>query len=687
MKLRVRILRQTSRVELSGEDPSLKDLSDLIRETLLSAHGLRSDSAFSLSLNGSELLSVAGTTLSSCDIVSGDLICPSVVPAAADPPMEAFPPRPCTWDPLLCSEASGGQVPLSLELLLVSAPPSCPADAVMVAAHLLMLETGFLPQLHYSHPLCENSRVMVLAVTMGPELVINATLQVGEKVDTVPKLCVKPDGFLTPRWRGEIAAAAFKDLSKLSRLFKDQISYPLIAAARAAMSLPVVFGLAALPPELLLRVLRLLNVQSVLSVSSTCKHLNICCQDASLWRHLAHRDHTETSQFEAPAETRTGKSSTENTTNIDVNFFGRPLLLLPPRPRYDPIHGPPPPPDLHPVRPRAAWWRPADPDFQLLSAATQLPSPRETPAEEPGDPHGPSRPEMASFPGLSSEDQAEGDGSLLEMLKAIAEERVRISGRQEISGLGCFKDDRIVFWTWMFSTYFMEKFAPLKDDMLFYVRRKLGADLSDGKKVEVEVYRRDSKKLPGLGDPDIDWEESVYLNLILQKLDYVVTCAVCTRSDAGDIHIHKKTCQEVFASPSKHAMDSKGEESKMSYPNIFFMIDNFEEVFSDMTVGEGEMVCVELVASDKSNTFQGVIFQGSIRYEALKKVYDNRVSVAAKMAQRMSFGFYKYNNMEFVRMKGPQGKGHAEMAVSRVPTGDTSPCGTEEDQVSPLHER
>lgn len=49
------------------------------------------------------------------------------------------------------------------------------------------------------------------------------------------------------------------------------------------------------------------------------------------------------------------------------------------------------------------------------------------------------------------------------------------------------------------------------------------------------------------------------------------------------------------------------------------------QVFNDMTVGEGEMVCVELVASDKSNTFQGVIFQGSIRYEALKKVYDNRV--------------------------------------------------------------
>ena len=66
-----------------------------------------------------------------------------------------------------------------------------------------------------------------------------------------------------------------------------------------------------------------------------------------------------------------------------------------------------------------------------------------------------------------------------------------------------------------------------------------------------------------------------------------------------------------------------------------------------------------------------------------------QVSVAARMAQKMSFGFYKYSNMEFVRMKGPQGKGHAEMAVSRVSIGDTSPCGTEEDSspASPMHER
>lgn len=57
-----------------------------------------------------------------------------------------------------------------------------------------------------------------------------------------------------------------------------------------------------------------------------------------------------------------------------------------------------------------------------------------------------------------------------------------------------------------------------------------------------------------------------------------------------------------------------------------------------MTVGEGEMVCVELVASDKTNTFQGVIFQGSIRYEALKKVYDNRVSAGPPSVVRPPLG-------------------------------------------------
>ncbi|XP_050933720.1 LOW QUALITY PROTEIN: F-box only protein 7 [Lates calcarifer] len=352
MKLRVRINRQTCRVELPGEEPSLTELTDHIRGTVLVSHGLSADTEFSLSLNGSELLSDAGQTLSSCGIVSGDLICVILPESAAAASaatastsssntsttgtesrrqqqqtadmtssqseqtsdiLDSEPSVP-SWEPMLCSEAEEGQAPLSLELLYHTAQTSSPSDAVMVAGNLLMLETGFVPQgselrpgempdgwrsaggvykLQYTHPLCENSLAMVVGVCMGPVLVINATLRANQTVDTVRKLCLNPSSYVTDEWPGESAAAAFKDLSKLSRVFKDQLAYPLIAAAREAMALPVAFGLAALPPELLLRVLRLLDVRSVVRLSSVCRHFNVATADSTLWRHLYRRDFTD----------------------------------------------------------------------------------------------------------------------------------------------------------------------------------------------------------------------------------------------------------------------------------------------------------------------------------------------------------------------------------------------------------
>ena len=39
-------------------------------------------------------------------------------------------------------------------------------------------------------------------------------------------------------------------------------------------------------------------------------------------------------------------------------------------------------------------------------------------------------------------------------------------------------------------------------------------------KSKIEVYRRDSKKLPFLTDFNYDWEETVYLNLILHEVNF-----------------------------------------------------------------------------------------------------------------------------------------------------------------------
>ncbi|KAM3858907.1 F-box only protein 7 [Diretmus argenteus] len=360
MKLRVRINKQTTRVELLGEEPGLTELQVHIKETVLSAHGLSPDTEFSLSLNGTEPLSDVGQTLSSCGIVSGDLICvvlPQSVASVASPSSAhqasnstatqrteqnqtdqtsamitneqsaASPASPgesdghieartqgadaSSWEPMLCSEAEEGQAPLCLELLYHRAQSRNPSDALMVAVHLLMLETGFTSQgselkpgempsgwraaggvyrLQYTHPLCENSLAMVVAVSMGPMLVINATLKMNDTVDTVRKLSLNPSSYVTDEWPGESAAAVFKDLGKLSRTFKDQLVYPLIAAARDAMTLPAVFGLGALPPELLLRVLRLLDVRSLVTLSSVSRHFHSTTADSTLWRHLFHRD-------------------------------------------------------------------------------------------------------------------------------------------------------------------------------------------------------------------------------------------------------------------------------------------------------------------------------------------------------------------------------------------------------------
>lgn len=56
------------------------------------------------------------------------------------------------------------------------------------------------------------------------------------------------------------------------------------------MALPVAFGLTALPPELLLRVFRLLDVRSVVMLSAVCRHFGAITRDTALWRHLYCRD-------------------------------------------------------------------------------------------------------------------------------------------------------------------------------------------------------------------------------------------------------------------------------------------------------------------------------------------------------------------------------------------------------------
>lgn len=247
------------------------------------------------------------------------------------------------------------------------------------------------------------------------------------------------------------------------------------------------------------------------------------------------------------------------------------------------------------------------------------------------------------------------------------------------------------YWTDLFVRHFLFQTEHCidADDLLFFVRKKhiKGTSRYLPKfETEVDVYRKDSRKLP-IGDPDMDWEETVFLNLIIHQFDYTLTLAICTRTSPKQLQVLRRHSQKVYASPSRRRMDTKGEVEEMTYPYVCFMVDNFNEVFCDIMVRDGEMVCVELVASDRSGDIQSVIFLGSIRYDALKRVYDARASMSSKVAHRMTFGLFSNSStqrVEFVRMKGPQGKGHAEMAVTKpkgcgaeTPTSEPGYCATD----------
>jgi hypothetical protein len=58
---------------------------------------------------------------------------------------------------------------------------------------------------------------------------------------------------------------------------------------------------------------------------------------------------------------------------------------------------------------------------------------------------------------------------------------------------------------------------------------------------------------------------------------------------------------------------------------MFAFLSWHVKTFCEMVVNEGQMVCVELVAKNAHLNEPRVLFLGSIKYEALKKVYETRV--------------------------------------------------------------
>ncbi|GES99651.1 hypothetical protein RCL_jg16178.t2 [Rhizophagus clarus] len=221
--------------------------------------------------------------------------------------------------------------------------------------------------------------------------------------------------------------------------------------------------------------------------------------------------------------------------------------------------------------------------------------------------------------------------------------------------------------------------------------------------------------LPPLDDAVL-WKETFFLNLIVQ-LPCKLTVAVCTRTpndnSNGPNQKTSMTCSKkhvskrVYALPTKSRMDVKETSMECSYPLIYYVIDDYEDMFEHLIVTDGEYLCVELAVtipnksdddddlSDRdndsdddyygtstninkhsnkfrrsmtngpfpqpSNDSKITLFQGAASYSNLLEIYKQKA--ANKLNKRFKMGPVTPPT-EYIMMRGPGGKGHAQVAIT-----------------------
>ncbi|KAJ1938362.1 hypothetical protein FBU59_004462, partial [Linderina macrospora] len=165
-------------------------------------------------------------------------------------------------------------------------------------------------------------------------------------------------------------------------------------------------------------------------------------------------------------------------------------------------------------------------------------------------------------------------------------------------------------WNEMLQRFFVESEDANHDDMLFFVRHIDDYDESnDGEQDPVFVLRKQAPPniLPPISEI-IMWKETFLLNLIVQ-MPCKLTVAVCRRrsrqggasqrGSGGLSMVRKHVSKRVYALPNKSRMDRPKDSTsppECSWPHIYYVIDDYEDMFEDMFVKKGEYLCVELSA-------------------------------------------------------------------------------------------
>ncbi|XP_075577879.1 F-box only protein 7 isoform X4 [Pelecanus crispus] len=349
MKLRVRVQKRTAALELQGAEPTLGELRAQLRRALLPAWGYSSDTEFSITLNRKDALTEDQKTLASYGIVSGDLICllleeadgqPNLPPPPSTPPRLENGHEPSTLIPSKSQakspkeEGQNDQSDNQKAQVEVQKSDERGTEAKAVSMPEKWRGNGVY-KLQYTHPLCEEGSAGLTCVPLGDLVAINATLKINKEIKGVKRIQLLPASFICFQ-EPENVAGVYKDLQKLSRLFKDQLVYSLLAAARQALNLPDAFGLVVLPLELKLRIFRLLDVRSLISLSAVCRDLYTASNDQLLWRFMYLRDFRD--PIARPRDTDWKELYKKKLKQKKEALRWRHMMFLPPTPHPIPFH-------------------------------------------------------------------------------------------------------------------------------------------------------------------------------------------------------------------------------------------------------------------------------------------------------------------------------------------------------------
>ena len=201
----------------------------------------------------------------------------------------------------------GTELPSYLDGMMVH----CQSEfhCLCVVLHSLMIESGYILSLpdgqqlsgclqsktasfDYTHPAADGLQFSMTCNPLGPYLIVNGLVHpCSETEEILLTLKLRKSEFIdkcTLSDNGKISnhSKVYKNLSKLSHVFKEKISYKAVDNMRTELKLPPIHGFLSLFPELLVRICTHLDMVGLCRVAQTCHRLNEIASDNNLWRAL-----------------------------------------------------------------------------------------------------------------------------------------------------------------------------------------------------------------------------------------------------------------------------------------------------------------------------------------------------------------------------------------------------------------